>query len=98
MAICRQIGAALELPYELLVKHFTASYSASRAALLEARKMFRMRREWMVLSFCQPIYEEWLSEAVAKGRVIAPGFLWPEYKAARVALSGMAHLRDSSIL
>ncbi|EGG0402372.1 phage portal protein, partial [Salmonella enterica] len=74
VAICRQIGAALELPYELLVKHFTASYSASRAALLEAWKMFRMRREWMVLSFCQPVYEEWLSEAVAKGRVIAPGF------------------------
>lgn len=83
VAICRQIGAALELPYELLVKHFTASYSASRAALLEAWKMFRMRREWMVLSFCQPIYEEWLSEAVAKGRVIAPGFFYgPEYKAA----------------
>ncbi|EBI3076571.1 phage portal protein [Salmonella enterica] len=83
VAICRQIGAALELPYELLVKHFTASYSASRAALLEAWKMFRMRREWMVLSFCQPVYEEWLSEAVAKGRVIAPGFFHgPEYKAA----------------
>ncbi len=76
VAICRQIGAALELPYELLVKHFTASYSASRAALLEAWKMFRMRRDWMVQSFCQPIYEEWLAEAVAKGRVIAPGFLW----------------------
>lgn len=37
----------------------------------------------MVLSFCQPVYEEWLSEAVAKGRVIAPGFFHgPEYKAA----------------
>ncbi|EED9388542.1 phage portal protein [Salmonella enterica subsp. enterica] len=83
VAICRQIGAALELPYELLVKHFTASYSASRAALLEAWKMFRMRREWMVQSFCQPIYEEWLSEAVAKGRVKAPGFFYgPEFKAA----------------
>lgn len=83
VAICRQIGAALELPYELLVKHFTASYSASRAALLEAWKMFRMRRDWMVQSFCQPIYEEWLAEAVAKGRVIAPGFFYgPEYRAA----------------
>ena len=36
--------------------------------------MFRMRREWLVNSFCQPIYEEWLTEAVAKGRVQAPGF------------------------
>lgn len=72
-AVCRQVGVALEIPYELLIKHFTASYSASRAALLEAWKMFRMRRVWMVQSFCQPIYEEWLAEAVAKGRVHAPG-------------------------
>lgn len=74
IAICRQVGAALEVPYELLVKQFTASYSASRAALLEAWKMFRMRREWLVGNFCQPIYEEWLTEAVLKGRIKAPGF------------------------
>jgi len=73
-AILRQIGSALEIPYELLIKHFSASYSASRAALLEAWKMFRMRRRWFANDFCQPIYEEWLSEAVAKGRIYAPGF------------------------
>lgn len=73
-AILRQVGSALEIPYELLVKHFTASYSASRAALLEAWKMFRMRRSWLASSFCQPIYEEWFAEAVAKGRIPAPGF------------------------
>ncbi|WP_106494898.1 phage portal protein [Lentibacillus sp. Marseille-P4043] len=73
-AICRQIGSALEVPYELLLKHFTASYSASRAALLEAWKMFRMRRSWLSSDFCQPIYEEFLAEAVAKGRIDAPGF------------------------
>ena len=33
-----------------------------------------MRRTWLVDSFCQPAYEIWLSEAVARGRVIAPGF------------------------
>ena len=32
-AILRQVGASLEIPYELLIKHFTASYSASRAAM-----------------------------------------------------------------
>lgn len=73
-AILRQVGAALEIPYELLVKHFTASYSASRAALLEAWKMFRMRRVWFAADFCQPIYDEWFAEAVAKGRIAAPGF------------------------
>ncbi|MDO4301774.1 MAG: phage portal protein [Clostridia bacterium] len=73
-AICKQIGSALELPYELLMKRFDSSYSASRAALEEAWKMFKMYRTWMVNDFCQPIYEEWLAEAVAKGRIKAPGF------------------------
>ena len=74
VAICRQIGAALEIPYEILVKHFTASYSASRAALLEAWQMFKMYRSWLASDFCQPIFEEWMAEAVAKGRISAPGF------------------------
>lgn len=83
VAVSRQIGAALEIPYELLVKNFTASYSASRASLLEAWKMFRMRREWLVSAFCQPVYEEWLTEAILKGRIDAPGFFDdPAFKAA----------------
>lgn len=73
-SISRQIGAALEIPYELLVKNFQSSYSASRAALLEAWKAFRTYREWLSADFCQPVYEEWLAEAVAKGRIKAPGF------------------------
>lgn len=75
VSICRQVGAALELPYELLLKHFTSSYSASRGALLEAWKMFKMRRSWLASQFCQPIYEEWLTEAILLGRIDAPGFL-----------------------
>lgn len=33
-----------------------------------------MRRTAFVESFCQPIYEQWLSEAIATGRIDAPGF------------------------
>lgn len=73
-AICQQIGASLEIPYELLVKRFNASYTASKGALEEAWKMFRMYRAWLAADFCQPIYEEWLAEAVAKKRIDAPGF------------------------
>lgn len=73
-AILRQIGVALELPFEVLIKHFTASYSAARAALLEAWRFYRARREWMVGSFCEPVYEAWMDEAVALGRLDAPGF------------------------
>ena len=72
--ITKQIGAALEIPHELLTKNFMASYSASRAALLEAWKAFKMRRTWFSSDFTQPIYELWLAEAVARGRINAPGF------------------------
>lgn len=74
LAVIKQIGMALGLPYELLVKQFNASYSASKAALLDAWVYFRSVRTWLSLSFCQPVYETWLAEAVAIGRVPAPGF------------------------
>lgn len=73
-AIVTQIGAALGIPHEVLIKHFNASYSASRAALLDAWRFFRGRRDWLATHFCQPIYELWLTEAIAIGRVQAPGF------------------------
>ena len=73
-AILEQIGAALGIPYEVLIRHFQSSYSASRAALLEAWRFFRSRRVWLVSAFCQPVYEIWLYEAVASGRIAAPGF------------------------
>lgn len=53
VAISAQVGAALEIPSDLLLKSFNASYSASRAALLEAWKAFKMRREWLADDFCR---------------------------------------------
>lgn len=72
--LCTQIGAALEMPRDVLLKEFGQSYSASRAALLEFWKSVRMRREWLTWGFCHPIYEEFLAEAVAIGRIEAPGY------------------------
>lgn len=74
MAILRQIGASLEIPFELLIKHFTSSYSAARAALLEAWKFFSVQRKWLSENFCQVVYEAWMEEAISAGRIPAPGF------------------------
>ena len=74
MAVLRQIGVALELPFEILIKHFTASYSAARAAMLEAWRYFMNRRAWLAKNLCQPVYEAWMWEAVSMGRIQAPGF------------------------
>lgn len=74
MAVLRQIGVSLEIPVEVLIKHFAASYSASRAALEMAWQFFRRRRTWLARRLCQPVYEWAIEEAVARGRLEAPGF------------------------
>ncbi len=73
-SMCKYIGAALEIPNEILLQNFGASYSASRAALLQAWKSFGMHRSWFISDFCQPVYELFLAEAVATGRLQCPGF------------------------
>lgn len=74
LSMFRRIGIAFEIPYEVLIKHFSSSYSASRAALLEAWRFFKTRRLWFARLFCQPIFESFMYEAVARGRIDAPGF------------------------
>lgn len=74
LALLKQIGTALEQPFEVLVKHFNASYSASQAALLEVWRFYKGRRAWLAGMFCQPVYEAWLDEAVTKRRIVAPGY------------------------
>jgi lambda family phage portal protein len=73
-AMVRQIGMALEMPYEVLVMHFQSSYSAARAALLMAWKAFRGKRDLLAKLLCQPVLELWLADEVAEGRINAPGF------------------------
>lgn len=74
LSLLRQIGAALELPFEVLVKHFTASYSASRAALIEAWRLFTKERDQLVTEFCRPVWQAVLTEAIALGLLDAPDF------------------------
>ena len=77
--ISHQLGGALGIPQELLFLHFTASYSASRGALLEAWKVFRYWREWFARSFCEPVYRAFLDEAVTLGRISAPRYQSDDY-------------------
>lgn len=69
-----EIAVGLHMPRSLLLKVFDASYTASRAELLDAWQNFRVERYWLQISFCQPVFEAWLTEAVTIGRVQAPGF------------------------
>jgi len=82
-AMVRQMGMALEIPYEVLVMHFQSSYTAARGALLMAWKFFKARRDLLATKLCQPVYELWLALEVSEGRRACPGFFAsPEIRAA----------------
>jgi len=68
------IGSSMEIPYEVLMHRYDHNYTASRSAMLDFWKVVRRYRQRFVDRFNQPIYEQWLSEAVALGRIDAPGF------------------------
>ena len=73
-SIAVQIGAALEIAPEVLLKKFSNNFSASKGALNETWKSFRMYRKWFIDDFCQEVYVLWFNEAVRKGRINAPGY------------------------
>lgn len=73
-AMVREISSALEIPPEVLEKQFTQNFSSARGSLNEFWRTCGMMRDWFSDDFCQPIYEALLAEAVARGRIQAPGF------------------------
>ena len=74
MARMKQAASALEIPVNVLYKHFDVNFSCARGALNEFWRTCGMMREWFSEDFCQPIYEMWFTEAVARGRIDAPGY------------------------
>lgn len=68
------IASSMGIPKEVLVKKYESNYTAARAALLDFWRTVRVYRTRFNIAFNQPIYEQWLSEAVAIGRIDAPGF------------------------
>jgi len=74
-AIVREIGVGLNIPYEILVKHFESSYTAARAGFLEVWKYYKGQRSLVVRKFNQPIYERVIEEGVLLGRIDLPNFL-----------------------
>ena len=72
--VVTMIGSSMEIPYEVLMHRYDHNYTASRSAMLDFWKVVQRYRQHFVERFNQPIYEQWLAEAVALGRVDAPGF------------------------
>lgn len=68
------VASSMGIPKEVLIKKYESNYTAARAALLDFWRTVRVYRTRFNSSFNQPVYEQWLSEAVASGRIEAPGF------------------------
>jgi len=73
-SIFREIGAGLGVPYEVMLKYFSSSYTAARAAFMEGWKTFRRARMDLAVDFLQPVYETALMEFISLGLLQAPGF------------------------
>lgn len=73
-AMCTQIGMGTGIPREILMKHFGTSYTAARAAILEAWRFYRSRRRFLTINLHSWAYESLIEEAVARGYLSAPGF------------------------
>lgn len=67
ISVAKFIGAAVGIPHEVLLKEYNASYSASRAALLDFWDRVKKYRTLVVDQLCQPVYEEWLADAISMG-------------------------------
>ena len=73
-AVYEEIGAQLEIPHEVLMSSFKASYSAAKASLEEAHQRFLVCRKLLERTLCQPVYEEFILELIRNGDVDCPRF------------------------
>ena len=87
------IASSMGIPKEVLIKKYESNYTAARAALLDFWRTVRVYRTRFNTGFNQPIYEQWLSEAVAAGRIDAPGFF--DDPAVRLAWCGCSWMGAS---
>jgi capsid protein len=80
-AMAVQIGASIEVPADIILLNFQKSYSASRAALIEAWKFYLNKRIWTGRTYCNPIYENWFVWEILNNQFSfsTPGFFENNY-------------------
>lgn len=74
-SMLNQVSIGLNIPFENVTKRYLSSYTAAQAAFNDAWRFYKTRRIVVCArKFCQPIFEKFLWEAIARGRIPAPGF------------------------
>lgn len=71
----RAASAAVGLGYEIVARDYSqGNFSSQRQALLEDRQSFRIVRRFLVDSYLQPFWEDFVAQCVMDGLVDIPGF------------------------
>ncbi len=71
----KELCIAINYPFEMFMKIFNTSYTASRGAVIEGQKTFKVKRFNLATDFYQPIYEEIILREVLNGNLALHGFL-----------------------
>jgi capsid protein len=79
------LSSSASMPIEVLLMRFGQNYSASRATLLLFWQVAEIMRAELESDFLNIVYEAWLSEEIAAGRIAAPGFFDPRLRQAWLA-------------
>lgn len=76
------LAASHSMPIEVMLMKFGKNYSASRGALVLFWRIAQIWRMELQADLLDPVYEMWLAEEIAAGRVSAPGWGDPRIRAA----------------
>lgn len=76
-AFIAHLAASVSMPVEVLLLRFNANYSASRAALVMFWRVARLWRKELESDFLSVVWEMWLAEEIAAGRISARGWTDP---------------------
>lgn len=81
-AFFTSLAASCSMPVEVALMRFSSNYSASRGALILFWQVAMIKRAEIGSDWIRPIYESWLSEEIAAGRVVAIGWSDPRMREA----------------
>ncbi|OXE37438.1 MAG: phage portal protein [Phenylobacterium zucineum] len=71
----RGVSAGAGVSYETLSKDYSQSnYSSSRLALLDDRDTWRQLQQWIISTFHQRVFEQWLQQAVLSNVLNLPSY------------------------
>lgn len=70
----QDVAMGIGMPYEILMMLFSTSFTASKGAKEEYKKIVMEEREIFNSKWNKPFYKEWFIDKVLRGQIKAPGF------------------------